>query len=116
MGLDVDIVKIDKVLFDLHVDKKRKVSYSSIDKEDTEQLAYYRRYFDVRDLLAKQCDGMYQCDYHELTNVMLKAALDDASTGEWCYPDEIKELANDLERILSETDFETEVIALSWCS
>lgn len=116
MGLDVDIVKIDKVLFDLHADKNRDVSYSSIESEDTEQLAYYRRYFDARDLLAKQCDGMGQCDYHELTKEMLKTALEDASTGEWSYPDEMKELVNDLEKILSQTDFETEVVALSWCS
>lgn len=116
MGLDVDVVKIDRVLFDRFADKNRKVDYLNIASEVSDPIAYYRRYFDVRDLLAKQCDGMGQCTYHELTKEMLEAARKDASTGEWCYPDEMRQLCNDLDKILEETNFETEVVALSWCS
>lgn len=116
MGLDVDVVKIDRVLFDRFANKERKVDFFDIPPGNKEQLAYYRRYFDVRDLLAKQCDGMYQCTYHELTKEMLEVARKDASTGEWCYPDEMRQLCNDLDKILEETNFETEVVALSWVS
>lgn len=117
MGLDVDLVKFKKTVFDANTDPGvRNVSYLDGEKH-AHDLVSYRKYYEVLDVLRPLLSNLEQCDYCELTREVLEKAKVIASTGnDWEEPEHLVEFVKDLEKILAETDFDKEVVALSWIS
>lgn len=117
MGLDVDIIKFDKPEFDRLCAVNKQPWFDFIDTDNNyEQLAQYRKYYEVRDILIRAVGSSTQQTIFELTESQIDFALCIASNGQWRDEDEVEELIKDLERIRKETDFVTEVVAFMWCS
>lgn len=121
MGLDVELVKFDKEFYDSKKDTNSKVNYSEGCDTCTE-LAYWRKHYDIRDLLSDRCDLRYdQCTFGELSRLDLKKVLRQAMRqkeleGYSIDQDEMKVLIPVLRKVLHQTNFKTETIALSWVS
>lgn len=123
MGLDVDLVKFKKAEFDARKDKDGTVDYHDGCKIH-EDLGYWRKKYEIRDLFWR-CSNQYghavfvqQCDFHPLSKADLEWMIDRVRTDEW-DEDEVEVLnafAVLLEKILAETNFETEQISYSWIS
>jgi hypothetical protein len=118
MGLDIDIVKVDKRYFDELADADRKVDYLDMKRDEVVELGYFRKHYCVRDVLMELCDGRDQCTYHELTQAMLFKARQQFRQRKWGEHDvqHAKAGAALLDKVLAETDFSKEVVALSWIS
>lgn len=117
MGLDVDIVKFSKAKFDANVNADtRCVDFNVGDKLSSDKLVDYRRFYEVRDILSHLVGGADQCDFYELTSETLEAAKVMADEVTWDDGAEKQEFLTDIDRILTQTNFDTEVVALSWSS
>lgn len=124
MGLDIDIVKFKKSDFDRLADSNRRVDYldgAGLDIEPTE-LFYYRKHYGIKGILGHVSNGKYdQCTFHELSKerlvraVKLATRLKRNEDDRW-VEEELDLLIQDLNIILTETDFNTSVISLSWVS
>jgi hypothetical protein len=116
MGLDIDLVKFSKADYDHLANDRRKIDYSAGRFLGT-GLFYWRKHAEIREVLVDLCDGESQCDFHELTKEMLEAARARATSDEvWYRPEHMAKLVAAIDKILAETDFEKEVISLSWIS
>lgn len=121
MGLDVDLVKFDKAFYDKNKGQNGKVGYS-LGEPHCVDLAYWRKHYDIRNLLADRCDLLYdQCTFGELTRLNLKKVLRHALRlkelgGYRLSRKEMRALIPVLRKVLHQTDFKTETIALSWIS
>lgn len=121
MGLDIDLVKFDKEFYDSAKDVNNVVEYFE-GTEREERLVYWRKRYDIRNLLADCCGTRHlESDYGELTRLGLKKVLRQAMRqkeheGQTIDQDEMKILIPVLRKILHQTDFKTETIALSWIS
>lgn len=118
MGLDIDIVKFDKRYFDETANADRKVDYLDARRDEVWHLADFRKRYCIRNVLSALCDGNEQCTYHELTQAMLFKARRQFRRRKWDEFDakHAKEGAALLDKVLAETDFTKEVVALSWIS
>lgn len=118
MGLDIDIVKVNKRHFDELADTDRKVDYLDMKRDEITHLGYFRKHYCIRNVLIALCDGGDQCTYHELTQAMLFKARRQFRRRKWDEYDaeHAKAGAKLLDKVLAETDFSKEVVALSWIS
>lgn len=118
MGLDIDVVKVDKRYFDELADTDRKVDYLAMKRDEITELGYFRKHYCVRNVLTALCDGEDQCTYHELTQAMLFKARRQFRRRKWDEWDAKHAAAGAklLDKVLAETDFTKEVVALSWIS
>jgi len=132
MGLDIDLVKFDKNYFDdnaqtdepsctseRYIGTGRYLKYARQHAKIGETLVVYRRYHLVKEVLAELSDGWYQCAFHELSKEVLLKAKEQIVTD--ANPDvsddeEVATFIRDVDKILAETDFDKEVITLSWIS
>ncbi|MNM20160.1 hypothetical protein D3C81_304930 [compost metagenome] len=122
MGLDVDLVKFDKAFYDSVKGPDGKVDYHDGHKH-YKKLGYWRKHYDVRDLLADRCDLRHdQCDFGELSRLDLKKVLRQAMRKKQIHPgvdidrDEMRALIPVLRKTLHQVNFHTETVALSWIS
>lgn len=128
MGLDIDIERFDREFFEKHSynDDDDKVGQGHLDYHTGSgneiNLFYYRKHYVIRDTLVGLCNGMDQCTYHRLTKEMLEESRRIAKTALITLVDEDPDKKHylkwieDVEKILLETDFDQQVIALSWIS
>lgn len=121
MGLDIDLVKFDKEFYDKNKDKNGKVEYS-LGSDHCKDLASWRKRYDIRNMLADRCDLLRdQCTFGELTRLDLKKVLRQAVRKKqyWDFAidqNEMKVFIPVLRKVLHQTNFNTETVALSWVS
>lgn len=128
MGLDIDIERFDREFFEKHEEHygDDKPGQGHVDYHtgsgNEQQLFYYRKHYVIRDTLVGLCNGMDQCTYHRLTREMLEESRRIAQAAIPTLVDDDPDKKHylrwleDVEKILTETDFEHQVIALSWVS
>ena len=120
MGLDVDLVKFDRAFYDSVKDENGQLDYRK-GCDLYKKLAYWRKHHDIKDLLGKFCGIEHtQCDFGELHRKDLKRilryAMRNKENTDAVWKREMKALIPVLRKVLHQTNFNTETIALSWVS
>ena len=122
MGLDGDLVKIDKAHYDKHCGqgifgkgRKRLDYYDGC--EVRKVLFYYRKWYEVKDMIDEVLGG--HCDqttFYHLTQEELRSFRPRSVEMELEDPDKMAEFLKNVDQILEETNFETHVICFTWIS
>lgn len=119
MGLDVDLVKFNKAFYDANKNREGKVDYN-VGHKEYELLAEWRKHYDVRDFLSRRCGTEHEsCTFGELSRLDLKKVLRQAMRQKeddiyLVCQKEMKALIPVLRKVLHQTNFKTETVALSW--
>lgn len=118
MGLDTDLVKFKKEDFDRFARQNNigRWLYYFDGNKIHDDLVYYRKHYEVQDMLMAVGGGIGQCFYAEMTKRKLETVKRLAFRKRHENPEQINKFIEDLSKILKETNFETEVIAHIWIS
>lgn len=114
MGREIDLIKFNRTQFNSVRQADNTVCISAANVlQFKEEVASFRKHYDVQTLF-EEYRKVYQCDYGELTHWQLLQIRRQARLTSGYDPCQMKNLAKELDRILRETDFTTEVIAWTW--
>ena len=122
MGLDITLVKFDKVFYDSNKTEDGLVDACKIPDGGCIEIAWWRKRESIKDLLGSIAGNQfYQYTYGELSRLRLaealrKALYQEELHGELLPKDEMELLIPTLRKVLKETDFDTETIAMYWIS